>query len=122
MAESPDADTALVRRIARGERDALTELYARYRLPLFRYLLGLSPDWGLAEELLQDTLVAAWNGTAVAVTLLHRVVCGVLTAGLTVTGLLVLRRQVGAAWRGQAPREEATTPPSGEPMPISRSG
>jgi RNA polymerase sigma-70 factor (ECF subfamily) len=61
MAESPDVDTSLIRRIARGERDALADLHARYRLPLFRYLLGLSPDWGLAEELLQDTLVAVWK-------------------------------------------------------------
>ncbi len=61
MAERPDADAALIARIGGGERDALTELYGLYRIPLFRYLLALNPDHGLAEELLQDTLVAVWR-------------------------------------------------------------
>src|SRR5579884_129171 len=56
-----DEDVAALRRIAGGDRQALTELYLRYRLPLFRYLLQLTPDHGLAEELLQDTLVAIWK-------------------------------------------------------------
>ncbi len=33
----------------------------RYQRPLFHYLLQLTPDYGLAEELLQDTLVAVWK-------------------------------------------------------------
>jgi RNA polymerase sigma factor (sigma-70 family) len=51
----------LLRRIALGDRQALAELYARYQRPLFHYLLQLTPDYGLAEELLQDTLVATWK-------------------------------------------------------------
>jgi RNA polymerase sigma-70 factor (ECF subfamily) len=51
----------LIRRIASGDREALTELYARYQRTLFHYLLQLTPDYGLAEELLQDTLVAVWK-------------------------------------------------------------
>ena len=39
----------------------LAELYVRYQRPLFHYLLQLTPDYGLAEELLQDTLVAVWK-------------------------------------------------------------
>lgn len=54
-------DVQLVLRIARGDRQALSELYARYQRPLFAYLLQLTPDYGLAEELLQDTLVAVWK-------------------------------------------------------------
>ena len=61
-AERPaDEDAQTLRRIAGGDRQALTDLYLRFRLPLFRYLLQLTPDHGLAEELLQDTLVAVWK-------------------------------------------------------------
>ncbi len=56
-----DEDTQLVKRIAAGDRQALSELYGRYQRSLFNYLLQLTPDYGLAEELLQDTLVAAWK-------------------------------------------------------------
>ena len=55
---------AVVRRIAAGDRDALSALYAAYQRPLFRYLCLLTPDRGLAEEILQDTLVAIWQGAA----------------------------------------------------------
>lgn len=51
-------DVRLIKRIGRGDRQALSELYARYQRVLFAYLLQLTPDYGLAEELLQDTLVA----------------------------------------------------------------
>jgi DNA-directed RNA polymerase specialized sigma24 family protein len=56
-----DEDTQLVKRIVAGDRQALSELYGRYQRSLFNYLLQLTPDYGLAEELLQDTLVAAWK-------------------------------------------------------------
>jgi len=56
-----DNASQLVQRIARGERQALTELYARYQQLLFSYLLQLTPDRGLVEEILQDTLVAVWK-------------------------------------------------------------
>lgn len=58
----PSADDAeMVQRVARGDRQALAELYGRYQRPLFQYLLQLTPDYGLAEEMLQDTLVAVWK-------------------------------------------------------------
>ncbi len=61
-AQSPARDDqALIAGIVRGDREALAELYTRYRQPLFAYLLQLTPDHGLAEEMLQDTLVAAWK-------------------------------------------------------------
>lgn len=59
--ESLADDAQLIRRIARGDRQALSELYVLYQRPLFAYLLQLTPDYGLAEELLQDTLVAVWK-------------------------------------------------------------
>lgn len=62
MAGQPRAnDAQLIKRIARGDRQALSELYACYQRTLFAYLLQLTPDYGLAEELLQDTLVAVWK-------------------------------------------------------------
>lgn len=54
-------DAGLLKRIARGDRQALSELYSRHQQALFAYLLQLTPDYGLAEELLQDTLVAVWK-------------------------------------------------------------
>jgi RNA polymerase sigma factor (sigma-70 family) len=59
----PD-DTELVRRVALGERSALEALYARHQTALFRYLLHFTADRGVAEELLQDTLVAAWKNAS----------------------------------------------------------
>ncbi|HVB75148.1 MAG TPA: RNA polymerase sigma factor [Ktedonobacteraceae bacterium] len=59
---TPVADESLViRRIAAGDREALSELYTRYQRTLFNYLLQLTSDYGLAEEILQDTLVAVWK-------------------------------------------------------------
>ncbi len=54
-------DKQIVKRIASGDREALAELYDRYQQHLFRYLLQLTPDYGLAEEILQDTFVAVWK-------------------------------------------------------------
>jgi RNA polymerase sigma factor (sigma-70 family) len=57
-----DPDWEIVTRMAAGDRDALAELYATHRDPLRRYLRVLIVDPGLAEEVLQDTLYAAWIG------------------------------------------------------------
>ncbi len=64
MSGHPDDDLRLVQGIAAGERQALTDLYLQFRLPLMRYLLQLTSDYGLAEELLQDCLVAVWHSAA----------------------------------------------------------
>lgn len=56
-----DAEAQLLAQIASGNRDALTELYHRERQPLFAYLLHLTSDAGIAEEVLQDTFVAVWK-------------------------------------------------------------
>ncbi|HKD77198.1 MAG TPA: sigma-70 family RNA polymerase sigma factor, partial [Ktedonobacterales bacterium] len=54
-------DEDLLRRIGQGDRAALAEMYQRHGQSLFRYLLHLTPDHQLAEEILQDTLVAVWQ-------------------------------------------------------------
>jgi len=64
MDKPTDDDRQLLRRIAGGDRQALTELYARYQRLLFNYLLQLTPDYGLAEELFQDTLIAVWKSAS----------------------------------------------------------
>lgn len=56
-----DVGAELIARIASGDRDALTALYHRERQPLFAYLLHLTGDVGIAEEVLQDTFVAVWK-------------------------------------------------------------
>jgi RNA polymerase sigma-70 factor (ECF subfamily) len=62
VARDQDTDAALIERIAAEDRRAVAELYARHQRPLFRYLSQLTPDHGLAEEILQDTIVAVWQG------------------------------------------------------------
>lgn len=52
-AEPSDAD--LLRRYRAGDAAAFTHLYQRHRLGLFRFLLGLCGDHGVAEEVFQDT-------------------------------------------------------------------
>ena len=39
-------------------------LYQRYQRPLFMYLLRLVRDESLAEEVLQDVIVAIWRSAA----------------------------------------------------------
>ena len=63
-ARDADADTVdlhIMRRVAQGDRQALTDLYLRHGQALFQYLQHLTDDRYVAEELLQDTLVAAWK-------------------------------------------------------------
>jgi RNA polymerase sigma factor (sigma-70 family) len=60
-AREQETDAALLERIAAEDRHAVAELYARHQRPLFRYLWQLTSDHGLAEEILQDTIVAVWQ-------------------------------------------------------------
>ncbi len=55
----PDAD--LVRRLAAGEEAALADLYARYGRRLYVYAYRLTGGEARAEEVLQDSLLAAWQ-------------------------------------------------------------
>jgi RNA polymerase sigma-70 factor (ECF subfamily) len=51
----------LVARIAHGDPEALADLGTSFQRPLFYYLLRLTGDASIAEEISQDTLLAAWN-------------------------------------------------------------
>ena len=54
-------EAELIRRVAKGERDAFDELYRRYSRPLFSYIVKFLKDRGLAEEVLQDAFVKIWK-------------------------------------------------------------
>ena len=56
-----DGDRLLLWRVAAGDEKALTEIYDRFGRSLFGYVLTISQDRELAEEILQDTLVAVWR-------------------------------------------------------------
>lgn len=59
------ADRADLAAIVGGDRHALARLYERHREPLFGFVLRTtSYDRGLAEEVLQDTLLAVWFNAA----------------------------------------------------------
>lgn len=62
MAISIVDDRALLARIATGDRAAMDALYERHRSPLISYLRLFTTDQGVIEELVQDTMVAAWRG------------------------------------------------------------
>ena len=57
-----DGDRLLLGRVAAGDERALEEIHDRFGRSLLGYLLALSRDRRLAEEILQDTLVAVWRG------------------------------------------------------------
>jgi RNA polymerase sigma-70 factor (ECF subfamily) len=62
--DAPDDEGDLIARTAAGDHQALTELYTRFRGAIFAYLLRLTPDQHLAEDLLQETFVAVWKSAA----------------------------------------------------------
>jgi RNA polymerase sigma-70 factor (ECF subfamily) len=56
----PDAD--LIRAVAQGDAHALDALYQRHSAALLAYLIGQVDDRALAEEVLQDVMLAVWRG------------------------------------------------------------
>lgn len=61
---SDDPDVALVRAMAEGDTHALDQVYARYGPSLLVYLTGMLEERQIAEEVLQDVMLAAWNSAA----------------------------------------------------------
>ncbi|GAA0264132.1 RNA polymerase sigma factor [Cryptosporangium japonicum] len=55
------SDTELLRSIAAGDATALRLLYERHSGALFGYLHRLAGDRMVAEEILQDTMLAVWR-------------------------------------------------------------
>ncbi|MBC7872120.1 MAG: sigma-70 family RNA polymerase sigma factor, partial [Chitinophagaceae bacterium] len=59
-----DPDAALIRRMASGEVHALDELYTRFGPAVLSYLAARLYDRALAEEVLQDVMLAVWRSAA----------------------------------------------------------
>src|SRR2546423_13179498 len=61
----PDiVDQALIQRIAGGDTDALGLLYDRYGRQVFNAALRIVGDYGMAEEITQDTFLRLWERAA----------------------------------------------------------
>jgi RNA polymerase sigma-70 factor (ECF subfamily) len=56
-----NSDRELIAKIAAGNRLAMQVLYARHHTRIFRLLLRLAGDAGLAEGLLADVFLSAWR-------------------------------------------------------------
>lgn len=63
-ATHPDPDIQLIWAMANGDTHALDEIYARYGPGLLNYLIYQLSDQQLAEEILQDVMLAAWKNAA----------------------------------------------------------
>jgi len=57
-----NTDFDLIQRIAAGDEDALRILYAAYGQRLYAYAIRRTGDRSLADEVVQDSLVAVWQG------------------------------------------------------------
>ncbi len=57
-----DPDSALIRSMAAGDEGALRVLYAAYGRRLYAYAYRLTGSGPVAEEVVQDALLAAWRG------------------------------------------------------------
>jgi len=57
-----DPDLTLVSRIASGDQEAIEELYRRHSRLLLGQLRFMVDQPALAEEVLQDTMLAVWRG------------------------------------------------------------
>ena len=56
------SDADLIQRMAAGDEDALRSLYAAYGQRMYAYALRLTGEPASAEEAVQESLVAAWQG------------------------------------------------------------
>src|SRR5262249_4233938 len=57
------SDQALIKRIAGGDQLAMRTLYARHRIPLYRWLLRVRNET-VAEDLLSDVFLDVWRQAA----------------------------------------------------------
>jgi RNA polymerase sigma-70 factor, ECF subfamily len=61
-AEPGQDDADLLQRISRGDEAALAELYQRHGRVVLGQILLVTGERALAEEILQDTMLAVWRG------------------------------------------------------------
>src|SRR6185295_16237865 len=63
-ADGAVSDEALIGRIAGGDQLAMRTLYARHRIPLYRWLLRIVRNETVAEDLLSDVFLDVWRRAA----------------------------------------------------------
>jgi RNA polymerase sigma-70 factor (ECF subfamily) len=56
-----DTDQALIRAIADGDKHAMRALYARHNVRVYRFILRLTNDASLAEDLVSEVFLGAWR-------------------------------------------------------------
>ena len=59
-----DSDRDLIRQVAAGDENALRKLYDAYGQRLYAYALRITGDPAAAEEAVQESLVAVWQGAS----------------------------------------------------------
>ncbi len=57
-----DSDQVLLQRITEGDEDALRALFAAHGRSMYSFALRLTNDPATAEEVVQESLVAVWQG------------------------------------------------------------
>src|ERR1700720_1545100 len=55
------SDEVLIGRIAKSDRLAMEELYGRYRLPVYRFVLRMVRNPTIAEDLNSDVFLDVWR-------------------------------------------------------------
>ena len=61
VARDTSSDETLIGRIASGDQLAMRTLFARHRVPIYRWLLRLVDDEALADDLLSDVFLDVWR-------------------------------------------------------------
>lgn len=58
----PKIDRSVIQALRRGEEQAYALVIDELHAPVYRFLLRLSGDSGIAEDLSQETFIAVWQG------------------------------------------------------------
>jgi RNA polymerase sigma-70 factor (ECF subfamily) len=61
VTKTSSSDDILIKRIAAGDQLAMRTLFARHRVPLYRFVLRMVPDAALAEDILSDVFFDVWR-------------------------------------------------------------
>jgi RNA polymerase sigma-70 factor (ECF subfamily) len=59
-----DRESALLQRVAKQDRDAITELYRIYHTRLFKFIFRLTRSYTAADELVNDIMLLVWQNAA----------------------------------------------------------
>jgi RNA polymerase sigma-70 factor (ECF subfamily) len=55
-------DTEIIALVKSGNTDAFAEIIERYKSPVFRYLYRLTNNYDIAQDIMQDTFIQAFQG------------------------------------------------------------